>query len=116
MSIVRRHAGPRMAQAVEHGSTIYLAGQVAEDKQAGVGRQTEQVLAAIDRLLAECGSSKAAILSTTVYLADIADFAEMNAAWERWVDRGNPPARATVEARLVAPEYRVEIAVIAAKS
>lgn len=115
MSIVRHHAGPRMSQAVEHGGTVYLAGQVADNADLGVAGQTEQVLAAIDRLLAECGTSKAKILSATIYLADMGTFAEMNSVWDVWVDKANPPARATVEAKLAAPKYKVEIAVIAAK-
>lgn len=115
MNIVRRHAGPRMAQAVEYNGIVYLAGQVAANKDSAAAAQTEQVLAAIDRLLAECGSDKSKILTATVYLADMADFAAMNAVWERWVDRDNPPARATVEARLAAPGYRVEVVVVAAK-
>jgi enamine deaminase RidA (YjgF/YER057c/UK114 family) len=116
MSIERIGVGPRMAQAVVHGRTIYLAGQVA-DKTAGksVGEQTKEILDSIDRLLAEAGSDKTHILSATIYLADIATFAEMNAIWDAWVVKGHTPARATVEAKLVAPAYRVEIACVAAK-
>ncbi|MGD1038391.1 MAG: RidA family protein [Roseiarcus sp.] len=116
MSIERIGVGPRMSQAVVHGDTIYLAGQVA-DKAAGksVSEQTKEILAAIDRLLAEAGSDKTQILSATIYLADVATFAEMNAVWDGWVADGHTPARATVEAKLAAPAYRVEIACIAAK-
>jgi enamine deaminase RidA (YjgF/YER057c/UK114 family) len=103
-----------MSQAVIHGGTIYLAGQVADDTSAGVAGQTRQVLGAIDRLLADAGSDKTRILTATVYLANIATFAEMNAAWDAWVSREHPPARATVEARLAAPAYLVEIQLIAA--
>ena len=78
--------------------------------------QTQQILSEIDRLLAASGSDKERILSATVYLADIATFAEMNAAWDAWVSPENPPARATVEAKLAAPEYLVEIVVVAARS
>ncbi len=117
MSVTRLHAGPRMSQAVIHGDTIYLAGQVADQtKGKGVGAQTKEVLATIDRLLAEAGSDKTRILSTTVYLADIATFAEMNAEWDAWVAPGHSPARATVEAKLAAPAYAVEIACIAARA
>ncbi len=112
--IRRLQPGARMSQAVIHGGTIYLAGQVADDTSAGVAGQTRQVLAAIDRLLADAGSDKTRILTATVYLANIATFAEMNAAWDAWVSREHPPARATVEARLAAPVYLVEIQVIAA--
>ena len=117
MTITRLHAGPRMSQAVIHGSTIYLAGQVADQaKGKSVGDQTKEILATIDRLLGEAGSDKTKILSTTIYLADIGTFAEMNAVWDAWVPAGNAPARATVEAKLAAPPYTVEIACIAAKS
>ena len=89
MTITRLHAGPRMSQAVIHGSTIYLAGQVADQaKGKSVGDQTKEILATIDRLLGEAGSDKTKILSTTIYLADIGTFAEMNAVWDAWV----PPA------------------------
>ena len=117
MSITRLHTGPRMSQAVIHGDTIYLAGQVAEKAKGGsVAAQTSEILAAIDRLLAEAGSDKAKLLSATIYLADIATFAEMNGAWEAWIPAGATPARATVEAKLAAPAFTVEIACIAAKA
>ncbi len=116
MSIARLHAGPRMSQAVIHGDTVYLAGQVADRaKGKSVGEQTAEILAAVDRLLAEAGSDKTMILSATIYLADIATFAEMNAVWDAWVPAGSAPARATVEAKLAAPPYSVEIACIAAR-
>jgi enamine deaminase RidA (YjgF/YER057c/UK114 family) len=116
MSIQRIGVGPRMSAAVVHGSTIYLAGQVAEKTAGGsVADQTREILGIIDRLLAEAGSDKAHLLSATIYLPDIATFAEMNAEWDKWVAPGHTPARATVEARLAAAKYTVEIAVIAAK-
>jgi enamine deaminase RidA (YjgF/YER057c/UK114 family) len=116
MSKIKRiGAGPRMSKAVVHGDTIFTAGQVAEKTKGGsVKDQTEEILGLIDAILAEAGSEKAKILSATIYLADISSFAEMNGVWDVWVDRSNPPARATVEAKLVTPEYKVEIAVIAA--
>ncbi|MGD0562890.1 MAG: RidA family protein [Roseiarcus sp.] len=116
MSIERIGVGPRMSQAVVHGHTIYLAGQVA-DKTAGksVGEQTREILDAIDGLLAKAGSDKTHILSATIYLTDIKTFPEMNAVWDGWVAKGSTPARATVEAKLAAPAYSVEIACIAAK-
>jgi enamine deaminase RidA (YjgF/YER057c/UK114 family) len=113
--IERLHPGVRMSQAVIHGQTVYLAGQVAADPAKDVPGQTREVLDAIDRLLAEAGTDKTRILSATVYLADIGTFAEMNSVWDAWVSRENPPARATVEARLAAPAYKVEIQVIAAR-
>ena len=114
MSIKRFETGPRMSQAVVHGNTVYIAGQVADDPTADVRGQTVQVLAGIDRLLAAAGSDKTRILSATIYLADIGTFAQMNSAWDAWVAQGHTPARATVEARLAAPQYKVEIQVLAA--
>ena len=116
MNIERIGAGPRMSKAVVHGSTIYLAGQVADKTKGGsVVDQTKEILSIIDELLNQAGSDKSKILSTTIWLTDISTFAEMNTAWDAWVSAGNTPARATVEARLAAPEYKVEIAIIAAK-
>jgi enamine deaminase RidA (YjgF/YER057c/UK114 family) len=112
--IKRLETGLRMSQAAVHGNTIYLAGQVAEDPSADVAGQTRQILASIDRLLAAAGSDKTRLLSATIYLADIGTFAQMNSAWDAWVPVGHTPARATVEARLAAPHYKVEIQVIAA--
>lgn len=115
MTITRLHSGPRMSQAVVHGDTIYLAGQVGAPGES-VTRQTEAVLASVDALLAEAGSDKSKILSATIWLADMADFAEMNAVWDRWVGGKDAPARATGEARLATPDYKVEIIVIAARA
>jgi enamine deaminase RidA (YjgF/YER057c/UK114 family) len=112
--IKRLETGLRMSQAAVHGNTIYLAGQVAEDPSADVAGQTRQILASIDRLLAAAGSDKTRLLSATIYLADIGTFAQMNSAWDAWVPAGHTPARATVEARLAAPHYKVEIQAIAA--
>jgi enamine deaminase RidA (YjgF/YER057c/UK114 family) len=115
MSIERLHPGRRMSEAVIHNGTVYLAGQVAGDPSEDVAGQTRQVLAAIDRLLAEAGSDKTRILQAQIFLSEIADFAAMNAVWDAWVPAGNTPARATVEAKLATPDYRVEIKVIAAQ-
>ena len=115
MSITRIDPGPRMSEAVIHGNTIYLAGQVGTP-DTPVTQQTQEVLAAIDAVLARCGSSKSKILSATVWLADIADFAAMNAVWDAWVAPGAAPARATMEAKLAAPIYKVEIACVAAQA
>ena len=112
-TITRIESGPRMSQAVVYGDMVYLAGQVGEGDD--VASQTRAALAEIDRLLAAAGSSKARILSATIWLADMADFAEMNSVWDVWVDKANPPARATGEAKLAAPKYNVEIIIIAAK-
>ncbi len=113
--IKRIGAGARMSKAVVHNDTIFTAGQVADKAKGGsVADQTREILALIDEILAEAGSDKSKILSATIYLADIAGFSEMNGVWDAWVDKANPPARATVEAKLVAPDYKVEIAVVAA--
>jgi len=112
--IRRLHTGPRMSQAVIHGTTVYLAGQVADDPSQDVAGQTRQILASIDRLLDEAGSDKTRILSATIYLAEIGTFAQMNSVWDTWVPRGHTPARATVEAKLAAPACKVEIQVVAA--
>ncbi len=111
--ITRIQPGSRMSEAVIHGQTIYLAGQLGEPGQ-DVAAQTATALAEIDALLAECGSDRSKILMAQIWLADIADFEEMNRAWDAWVDQAKPPARATCEARLFAPEYKVEIVVTAA--
>jgi len=113
MTIRRIEAGPRMSQAVIHGNTVYLAGQVGAPGKS-VAEQTQAVLASIDRLLEEAGSAKSKILQATIWLADMADFAEMNSVWDKWVDGPNAPARATGEAKLAAPEYKVEIIIVAA--
>ena len=115
MSIRRIGAGPRMSKAVVHGNTGYLAGQVADKaKGASVAEQTREIVAIIDELLKEAGSDKTKVLSATIYLSDISTFPEMNSIWDTWVVAGQTPARATVEANLAAPDYKVEIAVIAA--
>lgn len=103
-----------MSQVVIHGDKVYLAGQVASNPSADVQGQTQQVLETIDALLAEAGTDKTKILSVTIYLADIGTFGQMNSVWDAWVPEGQTPARATVEARLAAPQYKVEIRVIAA--
>ena len=114
MTIKRFEPGPRLSTAVVHNGTAYLAGAVAADPSADVKGQTEQILKEIDETLAAVGSQKSKILTATVYLANISTFSEMNAVWDAWVDKSNPPARATVEARLAAPKYLVEIVVTAA--
>ena len=114
MDITRLGAGPRMSSGVRFGGVIWLAGTVVADRALGVRGQTAAILAKIDARLAELGSDKTRILMANVWLADIASFDEMNAAWDAWVDPAHLPARATVEARLASPDYLVEIAVVAA--
>ena len=114
MTIRRIEPGKRMSQASVHGNTVYLAGQVADDTAQDVAGQTRQVLAQIDKLLKEAGTDKSRILFAQIVLADIKTFADMNSVWDAWVAPGNTPARATIEAKLVAPEYKIEIIVTAA--
>ena len=114
MSITRYQPGKRMSQAVKHGNTVYLAGQVASDYNGTIEKQTAEVLAAIDKLLAEAGTSKSKVLSCQVILNNIADFAAMNTVYDAWIDPANPPARAAIEARLAHPSLKVEIIAIAA--
>ena len=116
MSDIKRiETGPRMSQAVVHNGTIYLAGQVGKPG-ASVTEQTTEVLAQIDRLLAECGSDKTRILSAQIWLASMGDFAEMNAVWDGWAPQCHTPARATGESALATPDYKVEIIVVAAQN
>ncbi|MGG7568151.1 RidA family protein [Rhodovulum sp. DZ06] len=113
--IIRKHTGARMSQVVIHGDTIYLAGQVGTEG-ASVTQQTRDCLAAVDKLLAEAGSDKSHMLQATIWLADMADFAEMNAVWDAWVPEGAAPTRACGEAKLAAPGYTVEVIIVAAKA
>lgn len=114
MAIRRLHVGPRMSEVVINGGIVYLAGQIAEDAGQDIGGQTRQVLAAIDALLAEAGTDRTRLLTAQIFLADMADFAAMNAVWDVWVPTGQTPARATVQAKLARPEWKVEIVVTAA--
>ena len=114
MSIKRLQVGKRLSGAVIHNGVVYLAGQVPEDGTADITVQTQQVLAAIDELLGEAGSDKSKLLSAQIFLPDMKDFAAMNAVWEKWVVAGQTPARATVEAKLANPAYKVEIMATAA--
>ena len=115
MSIERKHTNQRMSQLVTHNDTVYLAGQVAKNAAgASVTEQTKDILATIDSLLAEAGTDKSKLLSVTIWLASIGDFDEMNSVWDAWVPQGHTPARAAGEAKLAAPQYRVEIIVTAA--
>lgn len=114
MAIQRLHGNGRMSQAVIHGNTVYLAGQVADDPEASIEEQTRQVLAHIDRLLQEAGSERNKILSAQIWLKDVADFDAMNRVWESWVTPGHEPTRATGQVTLADPRLRVEVIVVAA--
>ena len=116
MSIERIESGPRMSMAVVHGETVYLSGQVAKNTGGeSVTAQTKDILSIIDGLLAKAGTDKSKLVSASIWLTDIATFAEMNAVWDAWLAPGCAPARATVEAKLADAAYKVEIAVIAAR-
>ena len=113
--IKRIQVGARLSQCVVHGDTVYLAGIVADDTSLDATGQTRQILAKIDQLLAEAGSDKTRMLMATIWLADIRDYGPMNEAWDPWVPVGAAAARACVESRLAAPQYKVEIRVVAAR-
>lgn len=114
MDIVRHETGPRMSQANTHNGVVYLAGQVGEGTT--VAEQTQSILAKIDRLLALSNSSKERILSAQIWMSDMAEFDQMNPAWEAWMPAGHAPARATGEAKLASPQLKVEIIIIAAQN
>ncbi|MGB0635471.1 MAG: RidA family protein [Paracoccaceae bacterium] len=117
MSIRRLHTNDRMSQIVIAGDTVYLAGQVASKAPGeSVANQTKSILDQIDALLAEAGTDKSKVLSATIWLCSMDDFAEMNEVWDQWSKGGNAPARACVESpRLASPSFTVEIGIIAAK-
>jgi enamine deaminase RidA (YjgF/YER057c/UK114 family) len=116
MTIERKHTNERMSQIVSHGDTVYLAGQVAQDAAgAPAGAQMKNIVERIDGLLAEAGSDKSKILSATIWLADMRDFAAINEVWDAWVSPGNQPARACVESRLATTQFTVEVGIIAAR-
>ncbi|MEJ2767487.1 RidA family protein [Mycetohabitans sp. B46] len=115
MAVQRFHVGPRLSEIAVHNGTVYLAGQIAEETKQDIAGQMREVLGHVDRLLAEAGSDKSLILSTQIYLSDMANFAAMNDVWDEWVPNGNTPPRATVQAKLADPECLVEVVVVAAQ-
>ena len=116
MKIERHETGPRMSKAVIHGDTVYLAGIVADSpKGKSVAEQSKNIQSQIDGFLALAGTDKTKLLSANIWITDMANFAEMNSVWDSWVSPGNTPARATVEAKLASPDYKVEIMVVAAR-
>ncbi|WP_292287771.1 RidA family protein [Marivita sp.] len=110
--IERLETGQRMSKIVKHNGTVYLCGQVGAGDS--VTEQTQDCLARVDALLEKAGSSRAQILQAIIWVADMADFAEMNAVWDTWVPEGHAPARACGEAKLARPELKVEVIVTAA--
>ncbi|WP_338763594.1 RidA family protein [Massilia sp. METH4] len=115
MEIKRLHVGKRLSEVAIHNNTVYLAGQIAGDTSADIKGQTREVLGHIDRLLAEAGSDKTCILSTQIFITDMALFPAMNEVWEEWVAQGHTPPRATVEAKLANPACLIELVVVAAQ-
>jgi enamine deaminase RidA (YjgF/YER057c/UK114 family) len=113
-TIQRLHTSSRYSEVSVHNGTVYLAGQVASNTTQNTREQTAEILSAIDKLLAQAGSSKSHILMATIYLADVADYADMNAAWDAWVAPQHTPCRATLNAKPAKPEWKVEIVVTAA--
>jgi len=113
-AIQRFHVGPRLSETAVHNGTVYLAGQVPDDTTQDIRGQTAQVLAMVDRLLAEAGSDKTRILMTQIFLTDISEIAAMNEVWDAWVPAGHTPPRATVQAQLANTAYKIEIVVSAA--
>jgi len=114
MSIRRIDPGPYLSRAVVHGNLVFLAGLTADDRSQDVAGQTRQILNKIDRYLGDAGSDKARLLSAQIWLRDIGTWDAMNKVWSAWIDKSNPPARATVEAKLAGDDYLVEIMVTAA--
>jgi enamine deaminase RidA (YjgF/YER057c/UK114 family) len=115
MTIERLETAQRMSRIVKHNGTIYLCGQVAADASKDITEQTQTMLDKVDTLLEQAGSDKAHMLSATIYVRDMKDFAAMNAVWDAWVPQGHAPARACVEARMARAELLVEISVVAAE-
>ena len=114
MPITRTNTTPRMSRIVEHNGTIYLCGQTAKDASKGIKEQTVTTLEKVEELLESVGADKTDILSVTIYIRDMKDFAAMNVVWDAWVAQGHQPARACVEARMARPELLVEMMVVAA--
>lgn len=113
-TIERMEVGQRMSRIVKHNETVYLCGQVGADANTDITEQTRTMLDKVDVLLEQSGTDKSYILSATIYLRDMKDFAAMNAVWDAWIPEGHAPARACVEARLARPELLVEVSVVAA--
>ena len=113
--IKRLHTGKRISRVVIHNGIVYLAGIIALQKHGqSVAEQARDILALVDRLLAEAGTDKTRLLTVTVWLADMRRAEEFNLVWDEWVPEGEAPARATVEGRLTSPEHAIKIAVTAA--
>ena len=116
MSIERIEVNKRLSEAVIHGDTVYLCGQVADDLKSDVKQQTREVLANIDKMLARAGTGKEKLLTATVYLKSIGDYRAMNEIWDAWTAPGAAPARTCLGGvALFSPDALVEITVSAAR-
>lgn len=115
MAITRIEPGKRLSGAVVHNGIVYLAGQVADNPKGDIAAQTQDVLRKIDGLLKQAGTDKSKLLSAQIFITDMRNFAAMNQVWDAWMDASNPPARATVQAKLASPDLLVEIMAVAAK-
>lgn len=113
--IERQETKQRMSRIVKHNGTIYLCGQVCADATQGIKEQTATMLDKVEALLEQAGSDKEHMLSATIYIKDMKDFAEMNEVWDNWVPEGHAPARACVEASMARDALLVEISVVAAE-
>jgi enamine deaminase RidA (YjgF/YER057c/UK114 family) len=114
-TLQRLHPGPRLSEAAIFNHTVYLAGQVADQApEADISGQAREVLGHVERLLKEAGSDKSRILQCQIFLRDIADIGAMNAVWDAWIPAGHTPPRATVQAALADPRWRIEVVVVAA--
>ena len=114
MTIERYEKNPRASRAVVHGGVVHLAGMVADEADLSVAEQTRRILEQMERRLESVGSAKDRLLSVTIYLSDMSRFDELNAVWDPWLDRENPPARACVGAQLARPGFHVEMTAVAA--
>ena len=112
--VQRFDVGTRLSEMAVHNGVCYLAGQVAADGSQDISGQTQQVLASIDALLGRAGTDKSKLLMVQIFIKDLADFPALNAVWEAWLPAGNAPPRATVQANLAKPEWRIELVVTAA--
>jgi len=115
-SIERFDVGPRLSEIAIHNGTVYLAGQVPDDLSQDIGGQTAQVLGMVERLLVQAGSDKSRILMAQIFLKDVGEIGGMNAVWDAWIPQGHTPPRATVQAAMANPLYRIEIVVTAAQA
>ena len=112
--VQRFDVGPRLSEMAVHNGTVYLAGQVPSDATADMAGQTQQVLDQVDALLERAQTDKSRLLMVQIFIKDLADFPAMNAVYEQWLAHVDAPPRATVQAQLANPDWKVEMVVTAA--